>query len=751
MKGKKLLGLALTTVALTLTACGKQPEPEEPDDPKPVVDPLPAGTDTGDPTKDVVTREDTTCVYEEIGYGLTIDQVEEDAKGLAYATVKGVKYELGMDFLSFAMVYNVDVPANHPKYKNADDVYNEWWKLYIQRWNYLMPEIPLYSNQYFDLYSTKLDNFVTSPYWSSADAVNKTSSTDGKIILGNSTALGGKFRAPSWGGQSPSASDQDIGKLTSGYDTVMTDISGSYQWNLWNEEEGYGVLEEIPSLTNISETDGSLTITLKIHQGLKFSDGSDINAKNFIVGLLANSTKVGKAAGGTGNSGNQLVGFNEFYEGAETGTSFAGVKLLNDYEFSVTYIADYAGYYYTIAMAAFGPEPLAVYLGSATDAIKTKEDNTVYLDSAFFAKDGEGNYLRAAEIKANLLDFTNIPFSGPFKISNWDKANLQCNLVRNNYYPGDAFRGKKAATNPIEQIAYIKVEDATQASKFKNGEVDVLDGITGGDATKEALALVEQGLAKETHYDRAGYGKLGFRADFGPSGFASVRRAVAYSINRPEFANTFTGGYGKVVDGPYYEGYSAFKAVKSEIKLNSYVASTASAIKELENDGWLYDKDGNPYNGQGVRYRKLSGYEKSAANLAFKSIDGRYKTTFSNGNWLMPCVINWFGTQPNDVTDLLLSNWQNLKSSNEDIGMYVTYTSTDFNTGLKGEYQLDEDFGYNGVQRLNAINFATGFNSAMYDYSYNWSVTPMFEPYSVCFLKDAADYFADYPAQAAQA
>ena len=60
MKGKKLFGLALTTVALSLTACGKQPEPQPGpgDDDKPKVEPLPAGTDTGDITKDVVTRED---------------------------------------------------------------------------------------------------------------------------------------------------------------------------------------------------------------------------------------------------------------------------------------------------------------------------------------------------------------------------------------------------------------------------------------------------------------------------------------------------------------------------------------------------------------------------------------------------------------------------------------------------------------------------------------------------------------------
>ena len=746
MKAKKILVLALTTISLSLTACGNKPSESEGKD-TPKVDPLPAGTDTGVVTQDVVEHEDTTSVYETIGDGFTIDKVEEDAKGLAWATVDGKKYELGMDFLSMAMVYNVTVPQNNAKYKNADDVYNQWWKLYIQRWNYLMPEIPLYSNQYFDLYNPKLSGFVTSPYWGAADAVNKTSSNDGKIILGSGTALGGAFRNASWGKSSPAASDNDIVNLTSGYSTVMSDINGSFQWNLWNEQEGYGVLDETPALDQVN-ADGSLTITLKIHPGLKFSDNSEIKAVNYLAGLLVDSTDLGKAAGGKGMAGQTLVGFSAFKAGAATGARFSGVKLLDDYTFSVTYIPDYAGYYYTITMAGFSPDPLALYLGDVTDAIKADpETKEVYLDSALFAKTGEGDdavYTQAAKIKANMSDISKLPYSGPFKVKTWDKSAEKATLERNPVYPGDAFRGKAPTENPINEIAYIKVESETQNSKFEAGEVDVLAGITGGDDTKAALALVAAGKAKETHYDRAGYGKLGFRGDFGPSMFASVRRAIAYSINRPEFANTFTGGYGSVVDGPYYEGYSAFQAVKQEIKLNSYVASTASAIKELEADGWLYDKNGNPYNGTGVRYRKLSGIEKTSANLAFKSIDGKYKTEFVNGNWLMPLVINWFGTQPNNVTDLLLSNWQNLDSSNGDIGMYITYTSTDFITGLYGELNLMEDYGYTGVQRLNAINFASSFSSAAYDYAFNWSIDPAMWDYSACYMLDEADFLENY-------
>lgn len=730
MKGKKLLVVSLTALPLILTSCG--------------------GGEKHDPSKDAVTRDDYTSVYDEIGTKVTIDMVEEDANGLAFVTLSGKKYELGMDFLSMAMVYNMDYPENSTKYQSQDDVYNEWWKLYIQRWNYLMPEIPLYSNQYYDLYATKLEGFKTSPYWSSADAINKTGSTDGKVILGNGTALSGAFRSAAWGKSSPGASDLDIQNLTSGYATVMTDFNGSYQWNLYDEDTGLGVLADVPD-AEVNE-DGTLTYTIEIVPGLEFSDGSEVKAKNYIAGLLANATAVGVEAGGTGNSGQTLVGFKEFKKDAETGKEFKGIKLFNDneYKFSITLTADYAGYYYAMGNAGFSPDPLKLYLGSATDAIKTKEDGSVYLDSSFFAKNSEGKYTVAAEIKANLadLDASHIPYSGPFMVTKWDKSAEEATLARNPKYPGDKFRGTAyeddGTYKSIDEIKYIKVESETQNTKFEQGEVNILDGITGGDDTKAALKLVSEGKAKETHYDRAGYGKLGFRADFGPTGFKGVRRAIAYSINRPEFAQQFTGGYGSVVNGPYYEGFSAFQAVKDTIILNKYTTSVASAKAELEAEGWVFDKDGKEYK-SGIRYKKLSGYEKTLDNLTFKSIDGKYQTTYVNGEYYMPLAINWYGTQPNPVTDLLVTNWQSLKTANEDIGMYITYTSTDFVTGLYAEYMHSVEDGYDGNQKLNAINFASGFNSAMYDYSFNWTINQdYYEMYSACYLMDEADFWSNY-------
>ncbi|MBR2900766.1 MAG: hypothetical protein IKC39_00830, partial [Clostridia bacterium] len=481
--------------------------------------------------KDVVEHKDYTSVYSKIGSKVTIDMVEEDEDtGRAYATVDGVKYELGMDFLSGAMVYNSPDEAT----------FNQWWKLYIQRWNYLAAEVPLYSNQYFDLYNAKIENFVTTPYWAAADAIIAATIKEGaenSVILGSATELSGAFRNSSWGKSSPGSSDLDIENLVTGHSTVMTDKSGKYIWNM-------SALAEEPVKT--INDDGTLTYTIKVKNDLKFSDGSAINAKNFIAYLLANSTPVATAAGGTGASGLYNEGYEAFkaYDGTNDGATvgegdaavtaskyFKGVKLIDDYSFSVTFKAEYANYYYAMAYAGFSPVPMALYLGD--NDIIVADDGTCGLSDGFYKKatvDGAETYAMVKTIKENLKWNSKLPYSGPYTVKNYDESALIATLELNPNYSGDDARGKAS----IQAITYIKVETETQMDKFLKGEVDIIAGITGATETEAALKSVNDNPEKyaETHYDRAGYGKLAFRCDLGPASFVEVRQAVMHTINR---------------------------------------------------------------------------------------------------------------------------------------------------------------------------------------------------------------------------
>ena len=683
---------------------------------------------------DVVTRENYDSVYAKIGRNVTIADVVEKEDGRAYASVDGVEYELGMDFLSMAMVYNTKPAAG---FATAEAAYNEWWRLFMQRWNYLAPEVPLYSNQYYDVYNAKIDKLQTNPYWSVDDAIisAKVVSGDNSVVLGSNTELSGAFRNASFGKSSPGSADLAVQTMTSGYSTVVTDMGGSFVW----------AGEDILPLHNETENeDGTKTFTMRIASDLAFSNGAPITAENYVVGLLAGSSAVMKEAGGGDAAGLTVAGYEAFnaYKGEGDPVPFAGVRLLDSHTFSVTVKKEYANYYYALRYGSFTPEPTALYLGD----YQIKDDGQgAYIEKGFYdksEKNGVQSYTQAAVITANMNNTSAaaFPYSGPYYVENYDASARTATLKRNPAYKGDV-RGKAS----IDRISYVKIVAETQLDQLKKGRVDVLASITGGEDTKAALAIVDNVHFKETHYDRAGYGKLAFRCDFGPTQFAEVRRAVMYTIDRNEFAQTFTGGYGSVVDAPYYVGSPAYLAVKDKMKLNKYEYSVENAKAALVEGGWIYDAQGGAYDESkgGVRYKKLSGYEKSYNNLAFASTDNKYKTVKVDGEYYMPLVINWMGTQPNPVTDQLITAWQNNPNAGAKIGAYITYASGDMTSALYGEYYQMPAYGFTKA-RYGAVNFATGFTSAVYDQSFSWTIDQnMYHNYSSNFLMDEADFIED--------
>ncbi len=708
-------------------------------------------------------RTDFTSVYDKIGSKVTIDQVKEDANGVATVTVDGITYTLGLDFLSMAMVYNCSVPEDG-KWETREDVYNEWWKLYIQRWNQMVPEIPLYSNQYFDIYAAKIGQFQTSPFWDAAKAVVGATSTDGKIIIGNTTDLSGEFREPSFGKSSPGASDLAISNLTSGYDTVVATSGGAYIWNddvVASHDEG--VIDE----------KGFLTYTIEIKQGLKLSDGSEITADNYIAASVVGQSPLYGAAGGNSSVSPSLAGAAAFaaYDGTNDGKTvnkvtaskwLSGIKKLDTYKFSVTINPDYADYYYAVTYAGFSPVDVDIYL-CGTELQVDPETKAVGLSDEFYAKSTESGaevYTNAKKINENIheLDASKFAYSGPFVVKSYDQGTHTAVLAKNDQYVTEDYRkfndnGELKEGN-ITEITYVKIVSETQTDMLKNGEVNLLEGITGAADTEAALALTkgDNPQFKETHYDRAGYGKLAFKCDYGATQFVEVRQAIMYSINRNDFATTFTGGYGTVVHGPYYEGMDAFQANKDTIKLNQYTANKDTALKLLTDNGWTLNEKGQEFRPgkDTVRYKELTGNYLSVANIQYESTDGKYGTVRlenkdGSSRYLIPLVINWSGTQPNEVTDLLKTSWAESQTV-KDLGMYVTCTEGEFNPLLYGDYQQMEQYGYSRGDHPNvsAVNFATGFTSAVYDFSLNWSINPEYYADYNMQLMDPADFWADY-------
>ena len=681
---------------------------------------------------------DYESLYDHCGKDITITDIIEDPEtGLAYIDVDGVQCALGLDFLSKAMVYN-DNPAG--EYATEEDVYAAWWKYYITRWNMILPEIPLYTNEYYDLYNTKIGNVQenpTNPYWDPADAlIDWTSEKDEQnIIIGNSSNLSGHFRYASYGKNTSSAADRDIENLINGLETVSRNKEGGYQWN----ETAVECHEEA-----INE-DGSKTFTIKIYEDLVYSDGTPITARDYLVFPMVFFSPVATQASGHQLDGSVYTGYEDFnaYTGADSPEGIRemkGFRLLDDYTFSVTISAEYIPYFYDITYATFSPNYPAMWLG---DAEILDEGEGCFITEGFYEKE-EGEYKAAKIINASATDtsdatYAKYPYSGEYCLKNFDTSNLTVTLVRN-----PNFKGNYEGTIPsIEQIVYKKIVSATSLDDFKAGDLDIISGITGAAKTDEAIKLADEseGTYGYIHYSRAGYGKLGFRADYGPVQFAEVRRALCYCIDRKQFAKDFTGGYGSVVDGPYYTGAWMYKtAIEHGMVLDEYSNSLESAIEALEEGGWVYAADGSDYV-EGVRYKKIPGDVITENDKNYQSVDGAYKTIEINGDYYMPLVINWYGMIDTEFTELLKSRF----SENEDIeiaGIAVYTMIGEMPAALDELYQESVYGYYGGTPMFNAFNYASAYNSACYDYSHALSIDPLiYNDYSIYFVKDYADIF----------
>ena len=576
--------------------------------------------------------------------------------------------------------------------------------------------------------------------------VPTVSDEDNKVIVGNTTELGGDFRWPGFGGSSAGAADQDISGLITGYSTMETNQGGAY---VWNETV-------VKTHTEEEDANGNLVVTIEINPGLKFSDGTEVKAVNYLAYVLAFSSPVSVGAGHTGKSGQAFVGFDAFtaYDGATGTKEFAGVRLLGDYKFSITIDAakGYYPYYYANTYGAVTPYPLDLVLG---EGVEVKDDgNGAYLTEAWYAAGSEaGTYAKADHLKEARFDTTKYAFSGPYVIKEWDTATKEATLEINPNYAGN-FEGQKPS---IKTIVYVKIVSETQIDQFKTGAVDILSGITGGADTAAALEIVDgsNGKFAEVHYQRAGYGKVQFDCDFSPTMFASVRQAIAYVLNTESFAQAFTGGYGTVVYGPYSPDFDMWNAVKDTIQLTSYQYSVENAKAALIADGWVYNSKGEAFvEGQtgvdAVRYKKLTAAEAEACdgvNKTYESVENTdgvvYKTVEINGEYYMPLAINWFGTTPNDVTDMLrarLVDTDDVKA----LGMVIRSSVGDFNPLLSHIYRDQEMGTYTGTPQYSMYNLATGWNSAIYDYSYNWSLDPAYFGYSVNKLYDEYDVAFPY-------
>ena len=500
-----------------------------------------------------------------------------------------------------------------------------------------------------------------------------------QIIYGSTTELSGDLGNAWW---TNNAADKTLRDLIDDYDVVVTDQSGEFVKNA-------SVANDISSVMN---DDGTKTYTVKINEGLKYNNGDPITAADFCayeLVALAPATK----EDGAKTTGEIIVGGKEYQSGEAK--TISGLRLLDEYTYSITISSDYVPYYFDMTYASLRPIALKQY---ASAPLTVKDDGEgVYLDGGELVKD---------EIDAARWIYTDRISAGPYVLAEFDQASLTATLKINPNYAGN-FEGQKPS---VETILIVKANQETMLDALKTGAIDFLSTLTDGDQVNAALDMAETGDFVTVDYERNGYGKLMFQCDFGPTQFKYVRHAVAYLLDRNEFAKQFCQGYGSVVDGPYGLAMWMYQDAEEELadRLNTYSYSVDSAIAELEADGWVLDAEGNEYV-SGIRYKEVTAEEAG---------DYKHNVTLADGRILMPLIIEWASSEGNSVSELLAVMLANGEQTAQ-AGMQINQNVMSFDDLLNYMYRDSSVGEQYGVKTYGMYNLATNFTAA-YDMSFNY-------------------------------
>ncbi|MCQ2418213.1 MAG: ABC transporter substrate-binding protein [Clostridia bacterium] len=511
-----------------------------------------------------------------------------------------------------------------------------------------------------------------------------TGTRENKIIYGSTTEVSGDLGNAWW---SNNATDKLIRDLIDDYSVIVFDQGGQMVVNTT-------VAEEVSDV--VMNDDGTATYTVKIKEGLKFNNGTPITAADFVAYSLVAYSPATLEAGATMYA-DTVVGAQDYQDG--TTKVLSGVRLLDEYTYSISITPDYAQYYFGLSYASLSPIYLPLY---SSAALTVKDDGEgVYLD---------GGELNADEINASRYVYADRVSAGPYTLKSLDVGTLVTTLEINPNYAGN-FEGQKPS---IKTIVLVKAEDETMMDAFKTGEINFLSQVSEGEQINAALDMVEDGGFDYCHYTRNGYGKIQFQCDFGPTQFTAVRQAVAYLLDRNEFATTFCGGYGSVVHAAYSTAqwmYQDSEELFNE-KLNTYAYDPAKAIEVLEADGWVLDAEGNDYV-SGVRYKEVSPEEAG---------DYALNVTLDDGRILMPLHIMWASSEGNSVSDLLVTMLANGQQT-ADAGMVIEQNVMTFTELLNWMYRDTSVGEQYGVPTYGMYNLATGF-AEVYDYSFNFASDP---------------------------
>ena len=544
---------------------------------------------------------------------------------------------------------------------------------------------------------------------------------DGQVVIGTSTEASGDWAYSAFV-RNPNATDNSVVKLTDDMNTIDTDQHGDYVINK----------TVVKSYERIEEENGNVTFKFVINDGLKFNNGEAVTAENFVAWTMFLVSPAGKEMGVVSATYNMLPG-GLAYRNGETNV-LSAVRLYDDKTFSITIAktgedgeTSYLPYYYDLTYAGMQAVNLTYWFGEGW-SVKDDGEGVYFVnaDGKEFTAETVGETVTAGRFATG-----NRVTAGPYNLVSFDESSREIVLEVNENYNGN-FEGQKPG---IKKLVIVKTSDDTVMDMITTGQIQIYSGIADGSEVNAVLDLIDAGTinSSTTQYDRAGYGYFGFACDLGPTQFTEFRQAIAYLLDRVEFAQTFCKGWGSVVHGPYCTAFTMTAKTDIEKKINHYDYNPEKAVELLKQAGFVYNADGSDYvDGSGeVRYAKVT--EEQA-----KYYDS-FNKVLADGTILMPATINWASSEGNAVSALLSTMLAN-SDATKAAGVSIVKTEMTFPELLNYMYRQDS-YGLGGdysMPTYNMFNLATGYNGGVYDESYNWTTDPEYieQGYNVQHLYD---------------
>lgn len=544
---------------------------------------------------------------------------------------------------------------------------------------------------------------------------------DGQVVIGTSTEASGDWAYSAFV-RNPNATDKAVMTLTDDMTTVDSDQHGDYGINK----------TVVKSYERIEEENGNVTYKFVINDGLKFNNGEAVTAQNFVAWTMFVTSPAGKEMGVVSATYNMLPG-GLAYRNGETNV-LSAVRLYDEKTFSITIAktgedgeTSYLPYYYDITYAAMQAVNLTYWFG---EGWSVKDDGEgVYFVNADGKEFTTENV--SATIEAARFATGNRVTAGPYNLVSFDQSSREIVLEVNENYNGN-FEGQKPG---IQKLVIVKTSEDTVMDMITTGQIQIYSQIADGSEVNAVMDLIEAGTidSSTSQYDRAGYGYFGFACDLGPTQFTEFRQAIAYLLDRVEFAQTFCKGWGSVVHGPYCTAFTMTAKTDIEKKINHYDYNPEKAVELLKQAGFVYNADGSDYvDGSGeVRYAKVT--EEQA-----KYYDS-FNKVLADGTILMPATVNWASSEGNAVSALLSTMLAN-SDATKAAGVSIVKTEMTFPELLNYMYRQDS-YGLGGdysMPTYNMFNLATGYNGGVYDESYNWTTDPEYieQGYNVQHLYD---------------